>query len=202
MANPLTVVSRSARRGRCCLPTVACVWQARPAHSVLATEMIHLGSVVCHLAMHPSSPQNGSYGRVITSRSVNVTNRSSSGKNKFPPKTLGNWGGWTEAMCWAVGILGGLLMELLLISGDDWLFYQRDRTIRRLMDLRNRLIARESLLPLLCLCCSTIASRPRGDWLIFAPNILCNHSIRPHKGRASYTNTMQDSQEISIRLED
>ena len=69
---------------------------------------------------------------------------------------------------WAVGILSGLLMELSLISGEAWLLYQRNRAIRRLMDLRNRPNARESLLLLLCLCCSTIASCPRGDWLTFA----------------------------------
>ena len=60
------------------------------------------------------------------------------------------------------------LMEMSLISGCARICYHRNRANWRVMDLRNRPSARRLLLLLLCLCCSTIASCPRGDWLTFA----------------------------------
>jgi hypothetical protein len=89
------------------------------------------------------------------------------------------------------------LMEMSLISGCARICYHRNRANWRLMDLRNRPSARRLLLLSLCLCCSTIASCPRGDWLTFAPNILCVHSIRPYKGHTSYTkNSARQSRNI------
>ena len=54
--------------------------------------------------------------------------------------------GWMDRHVLGCRYFGGLSMELSLNSGDAWLLYQRNRAIRRLMHLRNRPSARESLL--------------------------------------------------------